>query len=111
MMTLGDKIELAQAFLSHDEEATDALVTAYLSDAKDAILRRRFPFISDAEPLPEMPERYDMLQVKLAVRYFLKRGGEGEQTHIENGIHRHYSSLNDDDLLSEVTPLAKVVSL
>ena len=50
-----------------------------------------------------------MLQVKLAVRYFLRRGGEGETRHSENGIDRTYGSVNDEDLLSEVTSFAKVI--
>ena len=53
--------------------------------------------------------RYEMLQVKLATRYFLRRGGEGEIRHSENGIDRTYGSVNDEDLLMEITPFAKVI--
>lgn len=105
-MTLTEKITMAQTLIG-DSEATDSLVSAYLEDAKLAILRRRYPFglpdSADIEPL------YEMLQVKLAVRYFLRRGGEGEITHNENGINRTYGSVNDEDLLMCVTPFAKVI--
>lgn len=106
-MTLEEKITMAQALIN-DEEATDALLTVYLEDAKSAIFRRRFPFgipsgVTDVEP------QYEMLQVKLAVRYFLRRGGEGEIAHNENGINRTYGSVNDEDLISEVIQYAKVI--
>lgn len=104
-MTDSEKITMAQTLIG-DEEATDALVSVYLEDAKSAILRRRYPFgmpeSADIEPI------YEMLQVKLAVRYFLRRGGEGEIRHTENGIDRAYGSVNDEDLMMEVTPFAKV---
>jgi len=104
-MTDSEKITMTQTLIG-DEEATDALVSVYLEDAKSAILRRRYPFglpaDADVEPI------YEMLQVKLATRYFLRRGGEGEINHSENGISRTYGSVNDEDLLMEVTPFAKV---
>lgn len=104
-MTDSEKITMTQTLIG-DEEATDALVSVYLEDAKSAILRRRYPFglpvDADIEPI------YEMLQVKLAARYFVRRGGEGEIRHNENGIDRAYGSVNDEDLLMEVTPFAKV---
>lgn len=104
-MTDSDKITMTQTLIG-DAEATDALVSVYLEDAKSAILRRRYPFglpvDADIEPI------YEMLQVKLAARYFVRRGGEGEIRHNENGIDRAYGSVNDEDLLMEVTPFAKV---
>lgn len=105
-MTDAEKITLAQTFIN-DENATDALVGAYLEDAKSAILRRRYPFgIPNGADVEDI---YGMLQVKLAVRYYLRRGGEGEINHSENGISRTYGTVNDEDLLMEVTPFAKVM--
>lgn len=105
-MTDSEKITMTQTLIG-DDEATDALVSVYLEDAKSAILRRRYPFglpvDADIEPI------YEMLQVKLAARYFFRRGGEGEINHSENGISRTYGSVNDEDLLSEVTSYAKVI--
>ena len=104
-MTLNEKITMAQTLIG-DEEATDSLVAVYLEDAKHAILRRKYPFgIPDGAEVPSM---YEMLQVKLAVRYFLRRGGEGEIAHNENGINRTYGSVNDEDLLCEIIQVAKV---
>ena len=105
-MTDAEKLTMAQTLIGTDPDATDALVTVYLDDAKSAILRRRYPFgIPDGA---EIEPLYEMLQVKLAVRYFLRRGGEGEIAHSENGINRTYGSVNDEDLLMCITPFAKI---
>lgn len=105
-MTDSDKITMAKALIG-DSKATDALVGVYLEDAKAAILRRRYPFglpyEADVEPI------YEVLQVKLAARYYLRRGAEGESAHNENGVDRKYNSVNDEDLLMEVTPFAKTI--
>lgn len=107
-MTNVQKIEMMQT-LVNDEEATDTLCAVYLADAGDAILRRRYPFGRPDDACVE--SQYDLLQVKLAVRYFLRRGGEGETSHNENGINRTYGSVNDEDLLMEVTSIGKVMGL
>ena len=105
-MTNAEKIIRVQTLLGADEEATDALIAVYLDEAKAAILNRRFPF-----GIPEnadVPVMYENLQCKLAQRYFLRRGAEGEQIHNEEGVHRHYGSVQDEDLLMEVIQIAKV---
>lgn len=99
-MTTAEKISYVQAMVD-DPEATDALVEAYLNKAKFAVLNRRYP-MGIPEGVLDVPEQYTMNQLDLAVRYFLRRGGEGEQIHNENGIHRHYGSVNDEDILMEV---------
>jgi hypothetical protein len=106
-MTEQEKIEAVKALIGTDAEATDALITVYLTDAASAILRRLYPWgIPDG--VTSVPSVYEMLQCKLAMRYFLRRGAEGEFIHDENGTNRHYGSVNDEDLLKEVVPYAKV---
>ena len=102
-MTTAQATTIVQTLLENDPAATDALVGIYLADAKMAILRRLYPF-GIPDDISAVPEIYEMLWCKLAVRYFLRRGAEGEYIHDENGINRHYSSPNDEDLLKEVTP-------
>lgn len=105
-MTEAQKISYIQTIVD-DENATDALVEAYLEKAKAAILRRRYPFgVPDNAVIGA---QYDMLQAELAIRYFYRSGGDGELVHNENGINRTYGSVNDEDLLMEVTPFAKVI--
>ena len=101
-MTKAEAIATVQTYAENDPAATDALVCLYLNDAKAAILRRLYPFGDISEQA--IPAIYEMLLCKLAYRYFLRRGAEGEYIHDENGINRHYSSPNDEDLLKEVTP-------
>jgi hypothetical protein len=102
-----EKITIVQTLVSNDPEATDEVVSVYLKDAEAAILRRLYPWgLPDAATVPS---EYEMLQCKLAMRYFLKRGAEGEYIHDENGTNRHYGSVNDEDLLQEVVPYAKVI--
>ena len=99
-MTTQEKIAYVQAMVD-DPEATDALVGAYLNRAKFAVLNRRYP-MGIPESVDDVPEQYVMNQCDLAVRYFLRRGGEGERAHNENGISRTYGSVNDEDILMEV---------
>lgn len=105
-MTTEEKVIRVQTLIGADETATDALVGVYLDEAKSAILNRRYPF--GIPPYAEVPAEYESLQCRLAVRYFLRRGAEGEQIHNEDGVHRHYGSVNDEDLLCEVIQIAKV---
>lgn len=104
-MELASKIQIVQTLVENDAAATSALITVYLTDAESAILRRLYPFSYRTEQ-EGIPAKYEMLQCKLAARYFLRRGAEGESMHEENGVNRHYNSVNDEDLLMEVTPFA-----
>lgn len=106
-MTTAEKITIMQTEIGADEDATDALLTVYLDDAKSAILNRRYPF-GIPPYVDEVPREYERLQIRLALRYFFKRGAEGEQIHNEDGVHRHYGSVQDEDLLMEVMQIAKV---
>lgn len=105
-MTESEKVILTTALVDNDIEATPEIVAVYLSVAKDAILKRRYPFGYECDCF--FPSEYDTLQCQLAARYFLRRGGEGEVAHSENGINRTYGSVNDSDLLQEIVPFAKV---
>lgn len=100
-MLLAEKRQIVATLLGDiDEAQSDALLDVYLADAENAILNRMYPFRRlDTDTIPPM---YEMLQCKLAARYILRRGGEGEISHNENGINRTYGSVNDEDLLSEV---------
>lgn len=105
-MTLAEKILKVKALLGNDERATDAVVTVYLEMAENAIRNRMYPFSLPKENGVEIsfvvPTKYEFLQCELAMRYFNRIGGEGEILHIENGIDRHYDSVNEEDLLMEV---------
>lgn len=106
-MTTSEKVSMVQTLLLNDSKATDALVEVLLTDAENAILRRLYPF-GVPETVTAVPSLYETLQCKLAVRYFARMGAEGETTHDENGINRHFGTVNDEDLLMEITPYAKL---
>ena len=104
-MTDTEKILTVQTLVD-DEAATDALVGVYLSDASAEILLRLYPFGVPAGST--VPVQYHYHQCRLAARYWLRKGAEGEVTHNENGVNRTYGSANDEDILREIMPYARV---
>ena len=105
-MTTAEKIANVKQKVDNDPEATDAVVIDCLEDAAEAIFQRMYPF-GVPDDVSDVPRRYERLQCKLAARYFFRRGGEGEMVHNENGIQRHYGSVNDSDLLQEVMQVVR----
>ncbi|MBS6475119.1 MAG: DNA-packaging protein [Clostridiales bacterium] len=104
-MLESEKIKLCRNLIN-DVSVTDAQISTYLSVSQSRIIRRLYPF----EPeLPELPSIYDMMQCELAVRMIARRGGEGEIGHSENGVSRSYASVDDEDILSRITPYIKVM--
>ena len=105
-MTDAEKITTVQALVENDPAATEAIVGVYLADALQAILNWRYAF-----NIPEVYDisRWDFAQCKLAARYFLRRGAEGEITHNENGVNRTYASVDDYDILCQIPTIAKVM--
>ena len=105
-MTDEQKIAKVKTLVENDPSATDEVCGVYLELAQDAILGRRYPFgIPDVYDISQ----YDLKQCELASRYFLRRGGQGEITHNENGVNRTYQSVNDEDILRTIPQIAKVV--
>lgn len=101
-----DKVNRVRTYIEPDIEATDAQIAVYLEDAAEAILLRRYPF--GLPEVAEVPKEYEKLQCRLAARYLLRRGADGEKAHNEDGVNRTYGSVNDEDLLMEVIQIAKV---
>lgn len=108
MMSNDEKIAIVKALVGGIPEATDTLVGVYLSDAQAAILGRLYRVYGGYPEGTEVPIMYESLQCRLAARYFLRRGAEGEIIHAENGVSRQYGSTVDEELLREVMPYAKV---
>lgn len=106
-MTDFEKIAMVKVLCENDTEATDDVVTVYLSLAANIMLERLFPYDTD-KAVSDIPARYDSIQCELAARLFLRRGGEGEISHEENGVNRQYKSVDDEDILRRLTPFAKV---
>ena len=106
-MTDAEKIAMTKVYCENDPTATDEVLTVYLTLAKNKMLERLFPFDTTKDG-GDIPSRYDTIQCELAGRYFLRQGGQAEINHEENGVNRAYSSVEDEDILSRLTPFAKV---
>lgn len=107
-MTTDAKIDILRRLM--DEDETDrGVLEAYLELAGQKILNRMYPYKDDYEGL-EVPDRYVMVQMNIAVYMLNKRGAEGEIQHIENGIHRNYGSADvPDAMLKDVYPFAQAI--
>ena len=106
-MTEAEKIAMVQTLVENDAEATDTVVPVYLTLARNAMIERLFPYDTSKDS-GDVPLRYDTIQCELAARYFLRRGGQGEINHEENGVNRQYGTVDDEDILKRLTPFAKV---
>ena len=103
------KEEMIQKVMLISEETDAAIVSYYLDNAEEIILRQLHPFDEDwnTENPPTVPAKYYNLWVRMAVGLLAKRGAEMENMHIENGINRHYSSADvPASMLREITPKA-----
>ena len=98
---------MVRTLVEDDAAATDAAIAVYLNLACNAMLERLYPYDSN-KTSEDIPERYETIQCELAARYFLRRGGQGEISHEENGVNRQYASADDEDILRRLTPFAKV---
>ena len=107
-MTDSDKIVRVQVLLGEDVRATSSVVTSYIGIAQDTVLNTLYPF-GIPETVTSVPTQYEGLQCELAARYFARQGGLGETVHLENGVHRHWDSPDDVDLLCKIIPYGKVL--
>ena len=107
-MTADTKIDMLLRMLD-DSDTDRGVLEVYLDIAGQKILNRMYPYKEDYEGL-EVPDRYAMIQLNIAVYMLNKRGAEGEIQHIENGIHRNYGSSDiPDALLKDVYPYAQAI--
>lgn len=106
-MTDNEKLEMLKTMV--DEQASDSVLSVYLSLAKQIVLAKAYPFGDYPE---DFPSKYDFVQVRIAEYLFLKRGAEGEISHSENGVSRTYENADvPSSLLSNITPLARGFTL
>ena len=107
-MTEEKKIDMLRRMMDGDE-TDEGILSVYLELAAQKILNRMYPFCEDYTDL-EVPDRYVMIQLNIAVYMLYKRGAEGEIQHIENGVHRNYGSSDiPDSMLKDVYPFAQAI--
>lgn len=104
-MDTSEKLAELRLILDPDDD-DEATLLSYLTQAKDVILNRMYPYMEDdAYDGMEIPKRYEYKQIRVAAYLLNKRGAEGETQHIENGIHRNYKSSDvPEDMLWDVFP-------
>lgn len=88
-MSDSEKLERLRLLLDPADTTSDEIANAYLDTAEQVVVAIAFPFGDGSEV---MPEKYDEVQVEIAVYLLNKRGAEGETIHVEGGTHRHYES-------------------
>ena len=100
-----EKIQFVQSLLP-DMNISEALIKTYLSIAASRITERLYPF---GNAPTAWNTAYDIMQCELTVRMIARMGGEGEISHSENGVSRTYASVDDEDILSRLTPFVGVI--
>lgn len=105
-MTDEQKIALFKGLLN-DSSISSEIATTFLTLAESEIKLRMYPIGNEPSGWT-VPGKYEVLQCRLATRYYSRLGAEGEITHSENGISRTYTSVDDEDILSEVTMVIRV---
>lgn len=102
--------QLERLKLRITDNVSDVLLEDILESAKNVILSRRYPFLSDFEYPTDVELRYKDLQIRIAVEMYNKQGVEGQTSHSELGVSRTYESANiSESLLKEITPKVGVV--
>ena len=102
------KIVMLKHMLDDDGTPEDVLL-AYLDIAGQRILNRMYPYKDDYTGL-EVPDRFAIVQLNIAVYLLNKRGAEGQVQHIENGVHRNYGSADvPEEMLKDVYPFAQAI--
>lgn len=95
-----DKLALLKNIYGNNEE--EVVLEAYLAIAAEAVLNRLYPFDKSKT---EVPDKYALTQVNIAIYLLNKRGAEGELQHNENGIDRTYESGNiPESMLKDIIP-------
>jgi len=100
------KLEQLKSLLGISGTDEDVLLLTLLSISAQKILDRVYPYDST---VTEVPNRYAMKQVEIAVYLYNKRGAEGQTAHNENGINRTYESADvPESLMRGITPYVGV---
>ena len=103
-MTDDEKLARLKNKLDPADTTSDEIANTYLEMAEKAVVNLAFPFGNGTEV---MPDKYDEVQIEIALYMLNKRGAEGETEHSEGGISRTYESGDiPASLKSRITPSA-----
>lgn len=100
-MTLEEKLQYMKVMLDDKTDTNDSEYKVYLDLAKQRLLTHIYPF---DQTKVEIPQRYDMQHIELAVAIYVKKGAEGESSHDENGVRRTYKT--EGEILAHIPTTA-----
>jgi len=88
-MTDADKLATIKILLEDGGDVpSDEKISTYLSVAGNEILAWRWQLIGN--PPADVPVEFEGIQIMAVITGYTHAGAEGEQTHIENSVHRHF---------------------
>lgn len=110
-MTDAQKLITLQTLLEDGGDVpSDEKLNTYLSISANEILAWMYHLVGGVPSgVTDVPEKYDGIQVYAVVAGYTQAGAEGEQTHIENGVHRHFRYSDMLDYIhNHVLPIVRV---
>lgn len=101
--------KLKNLFSPGERLPSDAALEFYVDSAAEIVLNKAFPFGGfNAELKAKAIQRYSNILVRIAYTLIAKQGAEGETSHSENGVSRHYESADvPRSMLDQITPFCK----
>ena len=104
-MTRTDKINNLKVLLGY--EVPEEVISTYLDLAEAKVLSVAYPY---DDTVTEVPRKYEMVALEIAVYLINKRGAEGESSHTENGIVRYYENADiPKSLIQKIVPHCGVI--
>lgn len=86
LITLRTLLDDGTGFLPSDDK-----LNTYLALAANEILAWKYHLINGVpSDVTEVPRADEGAQIYAVIAGYTHAGAEGEQTHIENGVHRHF---------------------
>jgi len=110
-MTDAEKLLTLQTLLEDGGDVpSETKLNTYLSVAGAEILSWMYHLVGGVPAdMTEVPSRYDGTQIYAVIAGYTHAGAEGEQTHIENGVHRHFNYTDMLDYIhNNVLPFVRV---
>lgn len=110
-MTDAQKLITLQTLLEDGGDVpSDEKLNTYLSISANEILAWMYHLVGGVPSgVTDVPEKYDGIQVYAVVAGYTQAGAEGEQTHIENGVHRNFRYSDMLDYIhNHVLPIVRV---
>lgn len=89
---------------------SDETLNTYISLSKSEILAWMYHLIGGVpDDVTEVPDKYETVQIYSIISGWTHAGAEGEEKHIENGVHRDFAYVDMLDYIhNNVLPFVRV---